>query len=354
MNKLLGNSDAEGTPAERPGILEGLATRLQEGLRATIVALGQSHAQRLAAIVESSGDAILSVDLEGIIATWNRGAEKLLGYAAEDVIGKPTTMLVPADKQGEESEILERIRRGESVQEYETERLRKDGSPVAISLSVSPIMDAGGTIIGASKIGRDITERKRAEESRELLLQESQHRIKNTLATVQAIAGQTLRRTPAGERKAFIARLHALGEAHDLLTSENWDQAPLRDVVSRALKPFQSSQQERIAVEGPDVWVPANKSLQLTLTLHELATNAAKYGAHSNATGQVRVSWELVNDSEERRVRLSWRETGGPPVTALKRKGFGFLLIEQSFAGEGRTHFEFAPEGLRCSLEVPL
>jgi PAS domain S-box-containing protein len=354
MNKLFGGNDTEDDPSGRPGILEGLATRLQEGLRATIVALGQSHAQRLAAIVESSDDAILSMDLDGIIATWNRGAEKLLGYAAEEVIGKSVAMLIPADKRGEEPEILDRIKRGESVQDYETERLRKDGSPIAISLSVSPIMDGGGTIIGASKIGRDITERKRAEESRELLLQESRHRIKNTLATVQAIAGQTLRHTPPVEQQAFLARLHALGEAHDLLTSENWDQAPLRDVVKRALNPFLSSQQQRIAVDGPDVWVPANKSLQLTLALHELATNAAKYGALSNGTGQVRVSWELLSNGEGRTVRLSWLENGGPPVTAPARKGFGSLLIEQSFAGEGQTHFEFAPKGLRCSLDVSL
>jgi PAS domain S-box-containing protein len=126
------------------------------------VALGQSDAQRLAAIVESSADAILSVDLDGIIATWNRGAEKLLGYTGDEVIGKPVTMLIPVNRQGEEPAILERIGRGERIQEFETERLRKDGSPVAVSLSVSPIMDAGGTIIGASKIGRDITERKRA------------------------------------------------------------------------------------------------------------------------------------------------------------------------------------------------
>jgi PAS domain S-box-containing protein len=355
MNKLLGSNDTEGTPLERPGILEGLATRLQEGLRATIVALGQSHAQRLAAIVESSDDAILSVDLDGIIATWNRGAETLLGYTADEVIGKPVTMLIPADKQDDEPKLLERIRRGERVRDYETERLRKDGRPVSISLSVSPILDAGGTIIGASKIGRDITERKRAEESRELLLQESRHRIKNTLATVQAIAGQTLRHTPADEQRAFVARLHAMGEAHDLLTNENWDQAPLRDVVSRALKPFESSQRERFAVEGPDVWVPANTSLLLTLALHELATNAAKYGALSNGTVQVRVSWELATkatNGEARKVKLSWVETGGPPVTAPERKGFGSLLIEQSFAQEGETHFQYEPDGLKCSLEV--
>jgi len=173
MNKLVGGNDDEGIPTERPGILGGLAVRLQEGLRATLVALRQSHAQRLAAIVETSNDAILSVDLDGNIATWNRGAENLLGYTADEVIGKPITMLVPAERQHEVPEILGRIGRGESVQEYETQRLHKNGSSVAVSLSVSPILDAGGTIIGASKIGRDITERKRAEENRELLLQES-------------------------------------------------------------------------------------------------------------------------------------------------------------------------------------
>jgi PAS domain S-box-containing protein len=354
MSKLSGSSDAEGIRSERPGILEGLVTRVQEGLRATLVALGQSHAQRLAAIVESSADAILSVDLDGIIATWNRGAEKLLGFTADEVIGKSVTMLIPADRQGEEPEILERIRRGERVQDYLTERLRKDGSPVAVSLSVSPITDANGTIIGASKIGRDITERKRAEANRELLLQESQHRIKNTIATVQAIASQTLRHTPPEEQKAFVARLHALGQAHDLLTSEHWDRAPLGAVVGRALGPFQAQGRKRIAAKGPNIWLPANRSLALTLALHELATNAAKYGALSNGTGRVSVSWYLIDKGEGRKVKLSWRETGGPPVSVPERKGFGSLLIEQSFAGEGQTVFEYKPKGLRCSMEVAL
>ena len=113
--------------SERPGILGGLAQRLQEGVRATIVALGQSHAQRLAALVESSDDAILSVDLDATIATWNRGAEELFGYAPDEIIGKSVTILIPADRQDEEPEILERVGRGEHVQHYETVRLRKDG-----------------------------------------------------------------------------------------------------------------------------------------------------------------------------------------------------------------------------------
>ena len=318
------------------------------------MALGQSHAQRLAAIVETSSDAILSVDLDGIIATWNRGAEKLLGYTAEETIGKPITMLIPAERQHEEPEILERIGRGERVQDFETERLRKDGSPIAVSLSVSPIMDAGGDH------HRRLEDRTRhhgaqaAEESRELLLQESQHRIRNTIATVQAIAGQTLRHTPPEEQKAFVARLHALGQAHGLLTSKNWDQAPLSAVVERALGPFLVPGRKRIAIKGPDVWLPANKSLSLTLALHELATNAAKYGALSNGTGRVGVSWNVIDTGGGRKVKLAWRETGGPPVGVSERKGFGSLLIEQSFAGEGQTVFDYKPKGLRCSLEIAL
>jgi two-component sensor histidine kinase len=195
-------------------------------------------------------------------------------------------------------------------------------------------------------------ERQSAEEAKDLLLNESRHRIKNTLATVQAIASQTLRHTNANDLEAFLARLHALGEAHELLTTENWDRAPLRDVVERALKPFESSQQDRVVAEGPAVWVPANTSLSLTLCLHELATNAVKYGALSNGTGQVRVSWDVVGALEERRLRLTWQETGGPPVKVPERKGFGSLLVQVT--GDGETCVDFRPDGVRCLLDLSL
>ena len=190
-------------------------------------------AQRLASIVESSDDAIISKDLDGIITSWNCGAERLFGYTAEEVIGKPVTILIPEDRMNEEPEILERIRRGERIDHYDTVRRRKDGSLIDISLTVSPLKDADGRIIGASKIARDITERKRAQEQQKLLVNEMQHRIKNSLATIQAIATQTLNQH-AKERDAFIARLHALGSAHDLLTSETWERAPLRAIVTQA------------------------------------------------------------------------------------------------------------------------
>jgi PAS domain S-box-containing protein len=163
--------DKDSAEHEGPSLLSGLAQRLQQGVRATVEALGQSQAQRLAAIVETSDDAILSVDLEGTIATWNRGAEKLLGYIAEEVVGESVLKLIPADRQGEEPDIIERIRRGEHVKHYETVRLSKDGRPIPVSLSVSPIKDTGGALIGASKIARDMTERRRAEEQQAALYQ---------------------------------------------------------------------------------------------------------------------------------------------------------------------------------------
>jgi len=186
-----------------------------------------------------------------------------------------------------------------------------------------------------------------ADEAKELLVNETMHRIKNTLATVQAIAGQTLRKTLG--REAFLARLHALGETHDPLTMQNWDQAPLRDVIGRALKPFESSQQQRITVDGPSVGVPAKTSLMLTMCLHELATNAAKYGGLSNSSGQVHIGWELLGNGVDRKVKLVWQETGGPPVSVPRRKGFGSLLIEQSFIGYGETSLEFRPDCLFTS-----
>jgi PAS domain S-box-containing protein len=311
------------------------------------------QAQRLASIVESSDDAIVSKNLNGIITSWNRGAELLFGYRAEEVIGKPVTILIPPDRIDEEPVIIERVRRGERVDHYDTVRRRKDGSLVDISLTVSPLKDADGRIVGASKIARDITERKRAQEQQKLLVKEMKHRIKNSLATVQAIATQTLNQH-AEERDAFIARLHALGNAHDLLTSETWQAASLPAIVTQALKPFQEQHHQRFAVEGPaNVWLDSTKSVVVAMAVHELATNALKYGALSNGSGRVIVSWEQL--TQPNRVKLVWQESGGPEVGLPERKGFGSHLIERAFGGQlGTAQLVFSPQGLSCTLEVEL
>ncbi len=315
----------------------------------------EEHAQRLAAIVESSDDAIVSKDLNGVINSWNRGAERLFGYKAEEVIGKPITILIPADRQDEEAAILGRIRRGERVDHFNTVRKRKDGSLVEISLTVSPIKNAEGRIIGASKTARDITEFKRAQEQQRLLLREMKHRVKNTLTTVQVIAAQTFHGASSSEREAFAARLSALANAHDLLTADNWQGAALYKVVAKALAAFQERHRERVLIEGPkEVWLDANKSLLVTMALHELATNAVKYGALSNGGGQVRVAWELAKDDPSR-LRLCWQESGGPAVKPPADRGFGSFLIERALKYElGAARFEFDPRGLVCKFEVAL
>jgi PAS domain S-box-containing protein len=317
----------------------------------------EDYAQRLTSIVEFSHDAIVSKDLNGVIVSWNSGAERLFGYSAAEVIGQSITILIPPDRLNEEPGILARIVRGEHIDHYETIRRRKDGSPIEISLTVSPVKDASGRIVGASKIARDISERRQAQEQQNVLVAEMKHRVKNTLATVQAIAMQTLRKAPGEEREAFIARLHALAKAHDLLSLKSWDRAPLRDVVGTALGAFQEAHPERFLIDGPDddVWLDANKSLLVAMALHELATNAVKYGALSNGSGQVLVSWERSERNGANGLIFSWRERGGPPVAPPGHKGFGSSLIQRALqAGLGPTRLEFDPQGVACTLNIAL
>jgi PAS domain S-box-containing protein len=316
----------------------------------------EEDTRRLASIIASSEDAIVGKDMDGIITSWNGGAERLFGYTAKEVVGRPVTILMPPERVDEEPGIMARIRRGERIEHYDTVRRRKDGSAIDISLTVSPIKDAEGRIVGASKIARDITERKRAEQQQKLLVGEIKHRIKNTLATVQAIARQTLQGTPAEEREAFNARLMALANAQDLLTLERWNRAAFRDVVDRALKPFEARHSARFLTKGPDdVWVDAQRASLLTMALHELATNAVKYGALSNSYGIVRLTWEVVGEEDAQAVQLTWRELGGPLVVPPERKGFGSFLIERALQGSGgKAKLDFSPNGLICSLEVGL
>ncbi len=504
---------------------------------------GEEATQRLAAIVASSDDAIVSKTVYGIITSWNEAAERLFGYSADEIIGKSILTIIPPDRHDEETEIVSRIRRGERVEHYETVRRRKDGTPVDVSLTVSPIKRADGTIAGASKIARDITERKRAqallrqhasrletlnrvsriiardldlerivqsvtdiatelsgarfgafffnsvdekggfyqlcalsgadrnafatlgmprvsplfqptfagtqlvrsddirkdsrygrnalhrglptddlpvvsylavpvvsssgevrgglffghdepgqfdvetetlisaiasqaamamdnarlhtaaqmeieqrrraEDAKELLLKEIQHRVKNTLATVQAMAMQTFHNAPPEDREAFIARLHALSDAHDLLTQRDWNWVGVGEMVRRALRPFLGPDQRRVVLDGADCRLDANKSLLLAMVLHELGTNAVKYGALSNKTGRISISWEPDETAASRRLKLSWRESGGPPVEPPSRKGFGTRMIEYALRGEqGAARFDFTHDGLICSLEI--
>lgn len=308
----------------------------------------------LAAIIESSDAAIISKDMNGNITSWNRGAERLFGYRPDEVIGKPITILVPKDRQDEETRILERLRQGERIDHLETVRQRKDGSLVETSLTISPVRDAQGVIVGASKIARDITEQKRAERLQQTLMHELNHRVKNTLATVQAIARQSFRSGPLDKRagETFEARLQALSRAHDLLTRENWDGADMAAAVAQVLAPYQ---RQRFEIEGAQLRLPPRVALALTLALHELATNAAKYGALSVPSGRVAIKW-TVRPGDPPHLVFRWQEHGGPQVSAPAQKGFGSRLIERSLALElaGEVHITYDPAGVLCDVSAPV
>jgi PAS domain S-box-containing protein len=307
-------------------------------------------AQRLVAIVNSSHDAIISKDLNGIITSWNDAAERLYGYAANEVLGKPISMLIPSDRPTEEARILERVRRGEHVVPYETTRRHKDGTLLAISLSVSPVKDASGRIIGASKIARDITERKEAQARQELLTQEIYHRTKNIFSLVQAVIARSFadKTTVAEAERAVLSRLHSLAQTHVMLVDKNWQGANIMDVVGAEMSPYAG----RATIEGPTIMLNAKAAQNFALAVHELATNAAKYGALSNLTGQVRITWSITKPNAHHQFVFKWQEYGGPPVSPPTRKGFGSTVLEQVMAEYFETppKIEFASGGITYEL----
>jgi PAS domain S-box-containing protein len=300
----------------------------------------------LSSIIATSDDAIVSKDLNGIVTSWNRGAERVFGYTAEEMIGRPILTVIPPDRHNEEVGILERIRRGERIDHYETVRQRKDGSLIDIALTVSPVKDAAGTVVGASKIARDISEKRQAQARQELLTREIQHRTKNLFALVLAVVGRSFagKRTVEEAEAAVVSRLRSLAETHVMLIDKEWRGADLGEIVRTEMNPYAG----RVQVEGPSVMLNARAAQNFALALHELATNAAKYGALSNSTGRVHVSWLKGPD----RLTFRWEEQGGPPVRPPGQRGFGSVVLEQVMAEyfEEPPRIDFASSGIRYSL----
>jgi len=453
---------------------------------------GEADSASLAAIVNSSADAIIGKDLHGVITSWNKGAERLFGYTKQEAIGQPVTMLTPPDRLHEEPDILARLISGDQVNPFETVRVRKDGTRVDVSLSSSPIKDASGRVIGGSKIVRDITEvkragekvseseerfralfelgptavyscnaagviqefnasavelwgrtpvqgdpderfcgsfrmrradgsvmaheecpmanvlsgkipevrdaevlierpdgsritvilsirslknergeltgaincfydisaRKRSEEHRALLMDELDHRLKNTLAAVQSIARQTRKSSASLDQfsKTFDARLMALSQTHNLLTRGGWTSAPLREIIMSELAPYNGNGSRRVRVAGKEIKLSARQALSLGLAVHELATNAAKYGALSVESGNVEVTWDVTALNDRLMLQLSWIESGGPVVEKPRVRGFGSELIEDALKGELKADvkLDFHRDGVRFTLKMPL
>jgi PAS domain S-box-containing protein len=443
----------------------------------------EMHAARLAAIVGSSEDAIIRQALDGTITAWNGGAERIYGYGAGEALERSTTLIAPPDRADEPRELVERVCRGEVIRSFETIRRRKDGRDVPVSLSVSPIRDAQGSIVAVSTISRDVSERrrmeedlrrgeaeyralfesagvgnaeaaadgrllrvnckfceitgyapeeligrsfadithpddrdeslaglhrlrdgkcdefriekryrrkdgatvwihltasairdaagrlerciavaeditarKRAEAQQALLTAELSHRVKNTLAVVQAIASQTLRRASSLDSFAdsFGGRLRALASVHGLLTRSGWRPTDLRTALWQAVQAHADGQQT-FDTQGPDLELAPKQILTLGLVLHELATNAAKYGALSVPAGRVSVRWALEGPLGRPHLRLAWMERNGPPVARPAARGFGTRLIEESVTYElgGAATLTFDRAGLLCEIVIP-
>jgi PAS domain S-box-containing protein len=308
--------------------------------------------QRMASIVESSDDAIISKDLEGIITTWNQGAERIFGYTAEQVIGKPGNILIPPDRQDDEPAILDRIRRGERIDHYETTRLCKHGERIDISLTVSPIRNAEGKIIGASKIARDITERKQNQAQITNLAGEAEHRAKNVLATVQAVVRLSQSDTPDSLKDAIEGRIQALANVHTLFVQSRWTGADLRSLVTQELAPYCSEGETRARFDGLELMLEPNTAQTVAMILHELATNAAKYGALSVPEGRVKVECSRAEDGG---LVLRWVETGGPPVKPPTRRGFGTQVMETMIRTQlkGDMRSDWSADGFACEIALP-
>jgi PAS domain S-box-containing protein len=320
-------------------------------------ALAESE-KRLRLAQEVAGIGSLEVD----IATGEtRGSEqfwRIWGLSPRGSINIKVLEDIVLPEDREVRSHLETRRDGSAAPEVEYRIRRPDTGEIRwVARHIEFTHDAAGRPQQMIGVMQDITARKQAEEQRALLTRELEHRMKNTLAMVGAIATQTLKGDDMeAARSTLIARLAALAAANDILLLRDWNSAPVQGVVEGALKPHMASE-GRVSIGGPPLWVNAKQGLSLSLGLHELATNAAKYGALSNSRGTVSIAWSTGQGADGTPIfRLEWRERGGPPVTPPSRRGFGSRLIEQVVAADfhGSVGIEYEPAGVSCVLEAPL
>jgi PAS domain S-box-containing protein len=316
---------------------------------------------QLATIVATSADAIISLSDDGTVLSWNPGAERMFGYTADEIVGKSERVLFAEDAEFKEK--YEQLRHGEHLQ-HDTVRRRKDGTLVNVAINAAPMRHADGHVIGYSAVIRDVTERKRVEKHLRVVMRELSHRTKNLLAVIIAMVRQTARSSNdvAVLQSELIQRLQSLSASHDLLVAEDWAGASLEELIRAVLQPFIGTSAKALTAEGPMVVVNATAAQNLGLALHELATNAAKYGALSTPSGRVHITWAMEREGENKadgepqsQLRITWAERGGPPVTPPKIKGFGRVVIERVAAQalSATVDYEFPPEGVRWSIAIP-
>ncbi len=346
----------------RGSFIEGAAGRIERILclctDITEHRQSESRNAQLAAIVASSIDAIASIDLTDRIRTWNHGAEQLFGYAAYEVLGrKATDFYVPCELIEERDDMIRRLMQGEAV-EYQTRRRHQNGQPIDVWIRGTPMRRPDGSLFGASFIIRNVTAQKQREEHIRFLMRELTHRSKNLLAVIQAMARQSLslRTSPEEFVERFTERLNGLAGSHDLLLSDDWAGASLIQLIRSQLQHYDDLFDSRIHLQGADLILRPEAAQNIGIALHELSTNAAKFGALSVPGGTITLSWAVVGDGDDaRRMQLHWKEQSGPPVVLPTHKGFGRMVMDR-IAGQalgGHSKAVFAPDGVYWELDVP-
>jgi PAS domain S-box-containing protein len=311
---------------------------------------------RFRTIFEQANDFLITTTLDQIVTSVNPAVVAALGYAEEEILGAKIGAFMDPDQLALSMHAFEKkMREGGSTRLTVTVRAR-DGRPLTWEINSRLTTDAEGKPTGLHAIGRDVTEAKRAEAHLRLLVDELNHRVKNTLAIVQGIAQQSFKDVtdPAIARRAFEGRLAALSEAHNLLTREHWGAVSMKQIIGDAIAPHGDS--GRFALDGPDLSILPKTAISLALAIHELATNAVKHGALSRPEGRVAIRWARMNGDGHARLSLVWEEHGGPEVVTPTRRGFGTRMIERGLAAElgGIVKIHFRPQGLICTVDAPL
>lgn len=321
----------------------------------------RENEQHMRDLLQALPAAVYTTDAEGRITFFNKAAEDLAGRTP--IVGDRwcvTWRLFKLDGTPllhEACPMAVALRENRAVRGEEAIAERPDGSRVPFMPYPTPLRGADGRLTGAINMLVDISERKQAELRQKTLIDELNHRVKNTLATVQSLARQTARHAGSLQdfTSAFEARLLALARAHDMLTKRHWGHAPLSLLAAEVLAPLVGAK-DRLRTDGPPIDLNPRAALSLTMTLHELATNALKHGALSKPTGTLNLVWKLRNDGDRTMLDLEWREEGGPAVTAPTRKGFGTRLIERCVERDlgGLVDLAFETEGVNCRMSFPV
>lgn len=319
----------------------------------------QEAQQRLAATYEHALAAIAEVGPDGRFLRVNEPFPELTGYTREQLLARTFLDLTHPDDLDEDGGQWAAQVRGD-IDRYRIEKryIHADGRTIWVHVMSSSVRDDRGRFLYGVRVVHDVTDRKLAEHRNQLLINELNHRVKNTLATVQSLAAQTARR--ADDVQDFLVRfegrLVALSKAHDQLTRRNWEGASLAEIVREEMA-LRGGPARNLTYAGPDVALPPRVALSLSMAFHELGTNAAKYGALTRPDGRISVRWAIERDAHHRpgRVRLEWVESGGPPPPPQPSRGFGSRLLEAMAADlEGEAELAFDPGGLRWTLSFPL